>query len=157
MPEADRRSDTTAPGRSAPPRRRRQKHGGEYLVHHRRRHADDDAVRRPDGVEPASHVPRPHRQVLSNPDRRPGADGADQDARLRCPSRLSVCRFCSSVLPPSPAISCSTASCSRPNWSGRNCRGFRRWPASLACSRGRRSRTLPRGSPSYAWSAASWR
>ena len=30
-------------------------------------------------------------------------------------------------------------------------------PASPACSRGRPWRTLPRGSPSCAWSAASWR
>jgi FlhB HrpN YscU SpaS Family len=62
----------------------------EYLVRHRRRHLGDDDLRCADGVEPADHVPRVARQILSDPDRRAGADGAREDARAR--SRRGVGR-----------------------------------------------------------------
>ena len=56
--------------------------------HHRRRHAGDHGVRCADGVEPADHVPGAHCQIVSNPDRRRGADSADEDTRLRCRRRF---------------------------------------------------------------------
>ncbi len=93
-----RRPDPETARRGAGARRRRQEPGGLDLVRDRRRRADAGGVLRLDGRRPDHHVPRPDRQLLPDPGRRPGPDlDRRHGSSARCWPR-SRCRSCVLVL-----------------------------------------------------------